>query len=353
VQLTIAVLVALAAYLAPRCACAETSRVVLVLSEAERSEQAIDSHLLGALRGQLSEINVEVIVVSSAHESLANAARRAKQLAKTKHALGVIWLEQAPSQLSVYLYDSVGRLYGRDIDADGSPASQSEAIAIVLRSAVAAMLEGDEVGMTEVQLPAPSAINVAAPPSSPPPRRTIPVDQRYLRVGVSYVGTLFARRTPWQHGVELALSGSPTESPWFFGLGYTYFSAVDFESMGVKTRVERHPVEAFGGLDMSLGAVSVNVQGAVSADYIVRKTPQVGEGFLAAPTSGRWLCAVSTRLGATVAVTRHIYGVMSIGADFVLNPYHQVVQQSSADEVIGSPLLARPRLELGVALSVW
>ena len=128
----------LLALLSPRSALAETTRVVL-LTEAESSAQPLDAHLLGALRGQLQELHVEVLVVAMPDEPLADTARSARRIARAERALGVIWLEAPASGLSVFLYDSSGHLYARDLRPDGSAVSQSEAIAIILRSAIAAL----------------------------------------------------------------------------------------------------------------------------------------------------------------------------------------------------------------------
>lgn len=351
------VLLAVMVALTPRAAAAAGSRVVLVLPEAESSQDPLETQLQGALRGQLMElgveVGVEVGVVRRADEPLASAARRAQKIAQGEHALGVIWLELGPNRLSVFLYDSSGHLYARDVAADGSPVSQSEAIAIILRSAVAALLEGDAVSMTEVRLPRPSpspAVTPAAAIATPSARR----DRPYLRVGLSYVGSLFAKHTSWQHGAAAVVRAGPTASPWYFGLDYTQFSAVQLEAGGVKTRVQRHPIEVLGGLQLRVAALYFNVEGALSADYTVRTTEQVSAGLVPAEARGRWLWAASTRLGATIPVSGRVYGVLNVGAEFLLNPFHQVVAETKAvNDVVASPLLVRPRLEVGAMISVW
>jgi hypothetical protein len=347
-------LFALLTTLTPRAAYAAESRVVLVLPEARTPAEPLDTHLQGALRGQLRELDVEVGVVRRAEEPLANAAQRAQSIAQAEHALGVIWLELRPDRLSVFLYDSSGHLYARDVTPDGSTVSQSEAIAIILRSAIAAMLEGDAVSMTEVQLPPRSPGPAVAPaaPVGPPTAPTI--DRAYLHAGVSYVGSLFARRTAWQHGAALVLRAAPTDSPWFFGLDYAYFPPVELEAGGVRTRVQRHPLEVLGGLRLRVAALYFNVEGALSADYTVRTTEQVSAGLVPAEARGRWLWAASSRLGVTVPISRRVYGVLNVGAEFLLNPFHQVVAETKiVNEVVASPLLVRPRLELGALISVW
>lgn len=351
-SLTLLLAVLLAA-LIPRAACAESTRVVLVLTEAESSARPLDAHLLGALRGQLRELHVQVQVVNRPDEPLADTARRARQIASAEHALGAIWLGAPSSGLAVFLYDSTGHLYARSVPPDGSAVSQSEAIAIILRSAIAALLEGHAVGMTEVPLPPPASR--PAPPAVPPAPVPAPTpDARYLNAGLSYVGTLFARGTSWQNGAAVTLSGAPTSWPLYIGLDYAFFPRVEFAANGVATRLQRHPVEVLSGLRLRLGSVFFNVQGALSADYMVRTTMAASAGLVPTPETQRWLWAISSRLGITVPVSPFISGVFNLGADFLLNPFEQVAHTTSdGDRLVGAPLRVRPRVELGAMILVW
>lgn len=341
----------LLAALTPGVAFAASARVVLVLTQADGATEPLDAPLLGALRGQLRELQLDVVVVKRPDEPLADTARRARQITSAEHALGAIWLEFRSSGVLVFLYDSSGHLYARSLQPDGSVVSQSEAIAIILRSAIAALLEGHEVGMTEVELPAP------ARPVAPPPRpaaRPAEREARYLNAGIGYVGTLFARGGAWQNGAALSLTGAPFSSPLFVGVDYSFFPALTFESNGVETRLARHPLEGLLGLRLRIGRAFFNVQAALSADYLVRTTLAASEGLVPTPATGRWLWAISSRLGIAVPVSARISGVLNVGADFLLNPFNQVVGAASeGDTLVGSPLLARPRIDLGVMISVW
>jgi hypothetical protein len=350
--LRLAPLVALLTSLVPHAAFAKSSRVVL--ADARGPSEPLESELLGALRGQLRELDVEVVVVRAVEEPLARAARRAEQIARTEHALGVIWLELRPNKLSIFLYDSNGHLYARDVPPDGSAASQSEAIAIILRSAIAAMLEGHAVSMTEVPLPRPPAPPPGTLVTAGNPSRAPGDDPAYVRAGLSYVGVLFARDAPFQHGAAAALTASAPGSNWFFGLDYTHFTEIEIEAKGVTMRLERHPAEAFAGLRLRTSSLHFDVRGALAADYIVRTTEQTGDGFRATSPRGRWLWAFSTRLGVAIPTWPRIYAIANVGAEFLLNPYDQVIGQTNGGtEVVGSPLLVRPRLELGATISVW
>lgn len=338
----------------PRAATAGANRVVMVVGEAENAAQSLEEELVAALRGQLRELDVDVLVVRKAQEPLASAARRAKQLARTQDAVGVIWIERGPGTLSAYLYDSSGHLYAREVEADGSVTSQSEAIALILRSAVAAMLEGGAVTMTEIRLP-PAAPAPEVVEGRPEPARTSGGRTRaVLRAGASYVGTLFARDTPWLNGAAVLLTVKPRKSPWLLGVDYTHFSGLEIQGDAVTTRLERHPIEAFGGLQLRVSWLYLDVQTALSADYVVRTTERADDGLVSTAPGERWLWAFATRLGATVPASGPIQGVLNVGAEFLLNPFQQVIREGNkSDEVVGALLLARPRVELGVMISVW
>jgi hypothetical protein len=338
----------------PRAASAGDNRVVMVVGEAESAAQSLEEELVAALRGQLRELDVDVLVVRATQEPLGSAARRAKQLARTQAAVGVIWIEHGPGTLSAYLYDSSGHLYAREVEADGSVASQSEAIALILRSAIAAMLEGGAMTMTEIRLPpsapAPAAVERRLEPARTSAGRTSAV----LRAGASYVGTLFARDTAWLNGAAILLSVKPPKSRWLVGVDYTHFSGLELQGNGVTTRLERHPVEVFGGLQLRVSWVYLDVQGALSADYVTRTTERAEDGLVSTAPSERWLWAFATRLGATVPASGPIQGAVNVGAEFLLNPFQQVIRErNTTDERVGAPLLARPRVELGVIISIW
>lgn len=342
--------------LSPRGALAQAGQVVLVLAERTSSADALESELLGALRGQLRELDVGVLVLRAAREPLAMAAHRAKQIAARQRALGVIWLETAADERrSVFLYDAGGHLYGRDVESTGSAASQSEALAIILRSAIAAMLEGEAVGMNEIELPPqPPPPPPEAPPSTAAPRSHVVEDERYLRGGIAYVGTFFVRHAPAQHGVAFIATARPTASPWIVGVDYTYFSSVELEADGVQITLERHPVEAFGGVELPWKSLRLNVIGAVSGDYLQRTTATAADDWQPTRDSGRWVWAVSTRLGLSLPIAGRLSAVLNLGTDFVLNPVSQALAPTSTTtKIVGSPLRARPHVQLGVMVSAW
>jgi hypothetical protein len=356
----LAPLLAVLASFVPDVALAQSNRVVLVLAE-EGLNGPLEAELLDALRAPLRELDVEVAVARAPGAPLPVAARRAGVLALAQHALAVIWLELRASELWVFVYDSTGHLYARDLPPDASAASQSEAIAIIVRSAVAAMLDGHAVSMAEVTLPAPAAAALPDPVAPPGPTRAPPEatrasaeDRAYLRVGLSYVGVVFDRHAPFQHGAAPVLVAAAPGAPWFVGADYTVFTAIELDGKGVTTRLQRHPFEVFAGGWLRTSSLHFDVRGALAADYMVRTTRRTDDGLRATAPHSRWLWSFSTRLGVAIPTWPRVHAIANLGAEFLINPYDQVISQTNAsNEVVASPLVVRPRFELGVLVSTW
>jgi hypothetical protein len=286
---------------------------------------------------------------------LATSARQAPKLAAAGSALGVVWLDERAPGVVVYFYDAVGHhLYARQVDASGSPTSMAEEIAIVLRSAIGAVLDGNVIAMTEVPIPAKELGEPVEPaPRAPPPARDSE-RRAQLRLGGSYVGTVFSRATPFQHGARAALALTLPSSPWYVGVGYSYFPALHLVRRGIRVQLDRHPGELVGGLELRVASAYVTVEGAVIGDRLVRSAASDDTELVATSSSARWLWALSTRLGGSLGITERLRLRANVGVELLLNPFDQVIADVAGDTtVLSSPLLARPRFELGLTVALW
>jgi hypothetical protein len=338
-------------------ALAAPTRVVL-LTDARESDPAVvelDAQLVAAASAQLAEIGVDVELRSEAQSSLSANARRAREIATSSPTLAVTWCKRDAEGLLIFFYDPSGpRLYSRAVGWTGSAAAASEEIAIVIRSAVSAVQEGSAVGMSEVRLPeAPSVPPVAASPPSPAQKPAAAGVQGSVRLGASYVGTLYSTDSAWQQGAALSVSLRPANSRWFAGAAYTYFGSLALSERGIHTQVRRHPSELFVGSELHLAPFWFVAEGALVADWLERSTEQVPEGQSAAPVSRRWLWALSTRLGGALPVSDRVRCFFNVGAEFLLNRFDYAVDNAGSREIVASPMVARPRLELGVSVALW
>jgi len=330
-------------------------RVVLLVStraESAAARKATDGLEL-AVRGQLDELAVPIATLPSQEESWAANSRLARKAAASEPTLAVVWFEQHAHEFTVFFYDPSGpHLYSRRVDA-GSFMAVSEEVAIVVRSAVGAVLEGGSVSMAELSLPTAA---VAAPPAPPPPapKSAEPERRGGLWLGASYVGTLYALEAPWQHGVAISAAFAAAKSPWFAGVSYTYFPPLALESARISTQLQRHPGEAFVGAQLRLASLLFVVEGAVVGDRVDRATLQVPEGLTAAADGHRWQWALSSRLGCTISLTPRVRGMLNLGAEFLLSRFDHVVEIGpTTQETLAAPMPARPRVELGLEFDVW
>lgn len=336
-----------------RWANAAETRVILLVSEG--SAAGLQTQIRPALEGQLQELNVRVIERENMTPALATSARQAPQIAAAGSALGVVWLDERAPGVVVYFYDAVGHhLYARQVDASGSPTSMAEEIAIVLRSAIGAVLDGNVIAMTEVPIPPAKELGepVKPAPRAPPPARD-GERRAQLRLGGSYVGTVFSRAAPFQHGAHAALALSFPSSPWYVGMGYTYFPALHLVGRGVRLQLDRHPGELVGGVELRVASAYVTVEGAVIGDRLVRSATSDNAEVVTTSPSARWLWAISTRLGGSLGVTERVRLRANVGIELLLNRFDQVIADAAGNTTaLSAPLLPRPRFELGLTFTL-
>jgi hypothetical protein len=319
--------------------------LVLITPQSESGTAAPVESLRAAAAGQLTELDIELLEVPQLL-SVSNV-RRAGQVSKEFAPIAVVWLEHEPNGVTVYFYDPAGpRLYARRLEEVDTPAA-TEAIAIMLRSAVVALREGGAVAMAELPLPVPAPEPKQSIPPAPAPETSH--GRPTWGVSAGYAASWYARETPIQHGLALSSLLRPGEGPWLFGVSYTHFTALEVEQHGVVTRLRRHAGEASLGAELSVAPFWFVVQGALVGDSIDRTTASASAPFVGTSPSQRWTWALSTRLGCALPLASAWDVYVNVGADFLLNRFdHVVVGAEGTAEAVVLPLRTRPRMELGL-----
>jgi hypothetical protein len=351
--------------LSERCAHAEpATQSVVFLQSSVPTHPSLDS-VVEATRGPLAELGVELLVAARPSSAeLGVMTRAAHALASSTHAVAVVWLDNPragePGSV-IYFFDPPRtRLLTRSLAINESETAAAEEVAVVLRSAVGALLAGADVAMTEVKVPEPAKVPPPAP-TSVPARDTARAERTqcghsecaHFDLGLGYVGTIVAKDSSWQSGARLSIDFRPARSRWLFGAAYQFLPPVRAESSQVTTRLFRHPAEVALGMSVFGDTFRLEPELAVVADPILRETERADSPLVATPPSTRWLWAVSARLRFRWALTARLSAVAALGADFVLNPFKQVAAEAVPRAPVYSLLAVRPLVDAGLAIDLW
>lgn len=332
----------LAALLATLLAAPLTATQPVLVVAADPGAPQHQAELVDALDGQLAELGVEVVL--SANAPGGDLAAPAALLGG-RALLAFVLVERTPTALVVHFYEPAGTsLRERRIPVTGTGSTSIEEVAIVVRSAASALLES---ARQEAAPPEP------APPEPPPPPAPAiapapPLRRGPLELSLAYSGQPYAFDRPWQHGARLGLAGRPTRSPLYLGADYLWAPPLRSRTEDVTLALHRHPCELFVGYAIPVGGprLELRPEGGVGADPIRRRTERVSDSLEASASSTRWSGFASTRLRLAWEPARAWELFLTGGAEFVLNRVEHVTDQGE----LVSPLRARPRLDLGVAL---
>jgi hypothetical protein len=310
--------------------------------------------LVEALSSQLAELGVQVQL--STGPAGAGAPTDATSLSRDRDVLAFVWIERTVDALVVHFYEPAGRsLRERRIPVTGTDAASIEEVAVVVRSAASALVERADGRSTEstrpvVSRPAPRPLPPTPAATARGPSRPSETAPPPFQASLGYAGTLYARDSPWQHGVMGSIAWRAATTPWRVGAAYSWFSPIQRRTDELRVALYRHPIELFFGLEVPVFGprVSLRAEGAGIADPIVRRTSRVLEGLESTPSTTRWSWALSTRLRFAWEPTAPLWLFFAGGADFLLNRFEHVVQTGEQNPVL-TPLLARPCLQVGAA----
>lgn len=300
---------------------------------------------LDGVDAQLRELPVEVVLAEPMGKlTLASQAFRAAELSRSHAALGTIWFGSDDSaQLRVYVYDAKHRqLASRTLSRPD--AAVREEVAVVLRSAISALLAGEATSLDPVTIPPPT-------PAPPAPRPTRPEHRVHLLAGLGYAGTTYASGT-FQHGVQL-LAAAQLTSRLLVGLDGIWYQAATLAGAGAEAVLERYPAELFAGYAFADNPrFHAYVETAFQLE-LVRRTTRISDARLQPePVRDRIRFAVSPRLRSLFLPAKSWLVYAAFGADITTDRFDYVVQSASGPVRLTARSV-RPRLEAGVAVRLW
>jgi hypothetical protein len=322
----------------------QPSSAAVVFVRADASGASAKSY--AGTEAQLRELSVQVVSAEPmGNLSLASQAFRAAELSRVHRALGTIWFgEDATRQLRVYVYDAKHRqLTSRTLAR--ADAASSEEVAVVLRSAISALIAGEATELELVAIPPPQPAPPAMPPAPPRERAA------RLLAGASYVGTTYTSGS-FQNGVQLLIAGRPSPRT-LLGLDATWFEKATLSGAGADAVLTRYPAELFGGYAFATSPrFFAYAELALQLELLQRRTHIADARLEARPGDDRLRFSVVPRLRSVFEPTSGLLGFAAFGADITTDRYDYVVQSGSGP-VRFAARTVRPRLEAGVAVRFW
>ena len=227
-------------------------RVVVVEAEPR------DAEVARRLRGQTSDLDVELVTVHApAPESEVGGAEAAR-LAEAEGARVVIWFEHAADVIVVHVVDPRTRSeLLRDVTSAGSGAAaesaRAEAAALVARGALRALARGGRIGVGSP----PGTREPEVPPDAPEPPPPDPIPdgpdievhggRPALRVTVGWQTAFDAETPTGQHGLDVRLGLG--RGAWHVALGALAGLPARLEDDAVAIEVARHGLLVAGGFE--------------------------------------------------------------------------------------------------------
>lgn len=352
-------------WLASRVVAAEPDaphRVVFIVRNASHAGDVFQT--FDGVQGQLGELVLDIRVAHSdksgpVSEQAAEAAGIAQQLG----AGAAFWfVPNGSASVRVYaLHVLSRRVFVRAVALAEHPAMRREQLAIVLRAAIPAVLNGaDDLGEPVLVVktdpasePRPSADTQPTPavpatvtpltlPSPPPPGP--------LRLAVGYSVGAVSRQADWQSGMSAELVLDLVRNM-RVSLGGGYSAPIRIHGVGADALISRVPMVARFGVGTARGRAAVGLEAGALAEAWSRRTEVQAENLLPKPPSTVW------RLGAVASARAELslgfgVGVYILGEAQWLPASHTLNVDSRQTTQQLPTLTLRPQLALGVTVDL-
>ena len=212
----------------------DRNRKTIVMLNEESASQEIEP-LVRAVQGQMAEISIELMVHStpSLPSKMSERVKIAEQIAHESSAVAVFWCDlESTDRVFLFLASPTGgRVLVRRLSGT-STAELEEAVAIIVRSSVEALLAGGEIG-------------VKTKPKKIEQKETEPSDKKTFHplfdMRASYAISSISNYFPAIHGAELSFGIRPYKQ-WAVRVGPRFSQMLERTERGFDISVERYPI---------------------------------------------------------------------------------------------------------------
>jgi hypothetical protein len=322
-----------------------------VVMIAERHDEAASETVVRAVQAQLSDVSVALRVswTDSLGPDLPAQIASAEALARGSGAVAVFWCDLGRAD-RIYLYFAAprgGRVLVRELEGSGA-GGLAEALAIIVRTSVEAVIAGGEIG--EIVPPRPAGDDEGA--KRPPPSAAAQTGGERLLLSLAYRLDVVSAEEPASHAAAVALSVRLAEH-FALAAGYAIASPLEAEGHGVLLRVGRHPawlgcrgIRRAGRLALAAGL-------DFQADFQTESVRALAAGVTASrgDSEVRPSLVPGLRIGVLLFGRAELF--LAAGADIALHRTRYLVETREGPREILSTWPVGPRVEAGVEVALW
>jgi len=311
--------------------------------------------LTQAIESQMSDLPVSFSVewVDRFPDQLPDQLGAAGLIAREKQASAVFWCDLTRgNQVFLYLAESgKGRILVRQLEQEEG--GTFEAVAIIVRSLVAALIQGGEIGVRAASPPGKPIPETSSKPSQGPsrPSPATPEKRKWLEMELGYA---FVVPEPDQaaHGLRIGLSGY-FEEGWYAQLGYVLFSPLKSDTETARIEVWRHPVFLGLGYLWESGRLSLGGSVALVVDYTVQETTSVKDAVLSPKGNDDLILSALPLFDIGVAFLEGLGARLGLGAEIPFNRVRYIDPTAAGSKGVLGSWPVQPTGTLGLWVTLY
>ena len=327
-----------------------------VVMLAERGGEAETETVLRAVRSQLSDLSValQLVWVDELPVAVPEQITAAEETARGTDAVAVFWCDLRAAD-RFYLYfaaPSGGRVLVRELRGAGE-GGLAEALAIIVRSSVEAVLAGGEIGVVVIP---PATVEEAAFVEKLAPAESVveepPGPGRVLAMTVGYGMDILSDQRPAVHAVALGLEVRLT-GPLSIELGYLFSFPFSHQEHGAELTLSRHP--AWLGLRGAwlTGAVALSASLWLQMDVVTEEVRSLSPAVAVNSEGTEALFSLVPLLRAGYVFADRFEIFVAAGADIVFRRVRYVIDSPAGPLEILDTWPVRPRILAGLSVGLW
>jgi hypothetical protein len=335
--------------ISPHSSANESGALPSVVMIVDSGSEEASSTIVQAVESQLADIDV-VFSLEAVDEIAQNLNVQLDVVAKVAHrrnALVVIWCDLVGSnKVLLYLSETKGdRVLVRKIE-ESEQGGRAEALAVIVRSSVNAILKGGEIGV-KVE-PKAGVLPESLPKSKPEgdehkvaktgeeedeprPHR---VETRKFWIRAAYALYMHSEKQIANHGADVGL-GISLKSSWSVIVGYRILSRIEEGRSNIGTmRLARHPLCLGIAWEYDVGGLVLQPSLSLTMDFASFEMKRLFAGMEIVDDTSDILFSVLPAFKIEYWVTSRLGLFLCVAAEISLNSIHYVTVDANHEKTV-------------------